>query len=170
MRKNFILDTNVLLHDPRSIYNFGENNVVIPIYVIEEIDKFKRDLSELGRNARLVARYLDAFRSEGSIAEGVPLPNGGTIRVTFTSRELPTSMADGQLMDNRILAVAIDVKEKEPERQAVFITKDTSLRIRADALGLNAADYDSEKVEITELYTGFTEMLVPSALVDAMYK
>src|SRR3954466_142994 len=111
-RKNFVLDTNVLLHDPRSIYAFEDNNVIIPIYVIEEIDKFKRDLSELGRNARLVARYLDAFRSEGSVAEGVPLPNGGNIRVVFTNRNLPPSMADGQLMDNRILAVAIDIKER----------------------------------------------------------
>ncbi len=170
MRKNFILDTNVLLHDPRSIYNFADNNVVIPIYVIEEIDQFKRDLSELGRNARLVARYLDAFRAEGSLAEGVPLPNGGLLRVSFTNRDLPKSMADGQLMDNRILAVAIDLMEKEPSTQAVFITKDTNLRIRADALGLLAQDYDSERVEISDLYTGHTELLVPGALVDALYK
>src|SRR5690348_11178500 len=138
MRKNFILDTNVLLHDPRSIYSFEDNNVIIPIYVIEEIDKFKRDLSELGRNARLVSRYLDAFRAEGSLSEGVPLPSGGNIRVVFTTRVLPPSLADGQLMDNRILAVAIDIKERETDLQVVFITKDTSLRIRADALGLNA--------------------------------
>src|SRR3954447_14798160 len=89
MRKNFILDTNVLLHDPRSIYTFGDNNVIIPIYCIEEIDKFKRDLSELGRNARLVSRYLDAFRAEGSLGEGVPMPEGGLLRVSFTNRELP---------------------------------------------------------------------------------
>ena len=170
MRKNFILDTNVLLHDPRSIYNFGDNNVVIPIYVIEEIDKFKRDLSELGRNARLVARYLDAFRSEGSLAEGVPLPSGGSIRVCFTNKELPKSMADGQLMDNRILAVALDIKEREPDWQAFFITKDTSLRIRADALGLISEDYDAQRVEISELYTGHAEIFVPSDIVDQMYK
>jgi PhoH-like ATPase len=170
MPKNFILDTNVLLHDPRSIYNFADNNVVIPIYVIEEIDQFKRDLSELGRNARLIARYLDAFRAEGSLAEGVPLPNGGTIRVSFTNRDLPKSMADGQLMDNRILAVAIDLMEKEAGTQAVFITKDTNLRIRADALGLVAEDYDSERVEISELYTGHIELAVSGELVDAMYK
>src|SRR5216683_1703855 len=114
MRKNFILDTNVLLHDPRSIYSFEDNNVIIPIYVIEEIDQFKRDLSELGRNARLVARYLDAFRAEGSLAEGVPLPNGGMLRVSFTNRELPRAMAEKNLTDNRILAVAIDIMEKEP--------------------------------------------------------
>ncbi|MGQ0507831.1 MAG: PIN domain-containing protein, partial [Myxococcaceae bacterium] len=68
MRKNFVLDTNVLLHDPRSIYAFDDNNVIIPIYVIEELDQFKKELSELGRNARLIARYLDAFRAEGSLA------------------------------------------------------------------------------------------------------
>jgi len=170
MPKNFILDTNVLLHDPRSIYTFGDNNVVIPIYVIEEIDKFKRDLSELGRNARLVSRYLDAFRAEGPLAEGVPLPQGGMLRVVFTNRELPRSMADGQLMDNRILAVAIDVKEKDTEHPAVFITMDASLRIRADALGLVAEDYDAQRVEITDLYTGFTELFVPKDVIDQMYK
>ncbi len=170
MRKNFILDTNVLLHDPRSIFGFEDNNVVVPIYVIEEIDQFKRDLSELGRNARLIARYLDAFRSEGSLAEGVPLPNGGTIRVLFTTRELTHGMANGNLMDNRILAVALDLMENEPGMQAVFITKDTNLRIRADALGLTAEDYDTERVELSELYTGHTELLVPGELVDQMYK
>lgn len=169
-RKNFILDTNVLLHDPRSIYSFEDNNVIIPIYVIEELDQFKKDLSELGRNARMVARYIDAFRAEGSLAEGVPLPNGGTIRVCFTTHDLPTSMADGQLMDNRILSTAIDLQQKEPGTQAVFITKDTNLRIRADALGLVAADYDTERVEITELYSGFAEVLVPAEMVDAMYR
>ncbi|MDQ3266372.1 MAG: PhoH family protein [Myxococcota bacterium] len=170
MRKNFILDTNVLLHDPRSIFAFGDNDVVIPIYVIEEIDQFKRDLSELGRNARQVARYLDSFRHEGSLSEGVQLPDGGTVRVLFTNRDLPLSMANGSLMDNRILSVAIDVKESEPESPAVFITKDTSLRVRADALGLNSEDYDVEQVEISELYTGLAEVMVSKDLVDQMYR
>ena len=77
MRKNYVLDTNVLLHDPRALFQFKDNNVIIPIYVVEEIDKFKRDLSELGRNARQVSRDLDHFRVQvGSLTEGVPLENG----------------------------------------------------------------------------------------------
>ncbi|HMK73638.1 MAG TPA: PhoH family protein [Myxococcaceae bacterium] len=170
MRKNFILDTNVLLHDPRSFFTFEDNNVVIPIYVIEEVDKFKRDLSELGRNARLVARYLDALRAEGSLAEGVPLPDGGTLRVVVSHRDLPPHIGDAQLMDNRILSVALDIKEREPELKAVFITKDTSLRIRADAIGLEAQDYDTQRVEISELYTGHRELLVSREVVDQMYR
>jgi PhoH-like ATPase len=169
-RKNFVLDTNVLLHDPRSIYSFDDNNVIIPIYVIEEIDKFKRELSELGRNARLVARYLDGFRAEGSLGEGVAMPGGGLLRVCFSTRDLPRSMADGQLMDNRILAVALDIRDQDPSLPTVFITKDIGLRIRADALGLSAQDYDSERVEITELYTGYSELSVPGDRVDQVYK
>jgi PhoH-like ATPase len=170
MLKNFILDTNVLLHDPRAIFHFEDNNVVIPIYVIEEIDQFKRDLSELGRNARQVARYLDGFRQEGRIGEGVKLPAGGVVRVRFTERELPKALANGAGVDNRILATALDIKESEPQVPAIFVTKDTNLRIRADALGLTAEDYDAEKVEISDIYTGMRELPVSAADVDAFYQ
>jgi PhoH-like ATPase len=169
-RKNFVLDTNVLLHDPRSIYSFDDNTVIIPIYVIEELDQFKKDMSELGRNARQVARYLDAHRAEGTVAEGVPLPNGGILKVSFVEHDLPKSMADGGLMDNRILAVAIEVSRRDPGTQTVFITKDTNLRIRADALGLIAQDYEPERVELSELYTGLAELTVPASVVDQLYK
>ncbi|MDX2011719.1 MAG: PhoH family protein [Myxococcaceae bacterium] len=169
-RKNFVLDTNVLLHDPRSIYSFGDNTVIIPIYVIEELDQFKKDMSELGRNARQIARYLDAHRVEGTLAEGVPLPNGGFLRVSFVERDLPKSMADGGLMDNRILAVAIETRQRDPQSQTVFITKDTNLRIRADALGLLAEDYEPERVEISELYSGVSEHTVSAELINQLYK
>lgn len=169
-RKNFVLDTNVLLHDPRSIYSFDDNTVIIPIYVIEELDQFKKDMSELGRNARQVARYLDEHRAEGSLSEGVPLPNGGLLKVSFVEYDLPKSMADGGLMDNRILAVAIETRKREPDTQTVFITKDTNLRIRADALGLLAQDYEPERVEISELYTGLEEIVVSAAVIDQLYK
>ncbi len=169
-RKNFVLDTNVLLHDPRSIYSFDDNTVVIPIYVIEELDQFKKDMSELGRNARQIARYLDMHRVEGTLAEGVPLPNGGMLKVSFVERDLPKSMADGGLMDNRILAVAIETRQRDPQAQTVFITKDTNLRIRADALGLLAEDYEPERVEISELYSGVSEHTVSAEVINQLYK
>jgi PhoH-like ATPase len=169
-RKNFVLDTNVLLHDPRSIYTFDDNTVIIPIYVIEELDQFKKDMSELGRNARQVARYLDAHRAEGSLAEGVALANGGMLRVSFLEHDLPKSMAQGELMDNRILGVAIETRTRDPNSQTVFITKDTNLRIRADALGLPAEDYEPERVEISELYTGVSELRVSAEVINSLYR
>ncbi|WP_050725975.1 PhoH family protein [Vulgatibacter incomptus] len=169
MQKNFVLDTNVLLHDPRSLLAFGDNHVVVPIYVIEEIDQFKRDLSELGRNARQIARKLDQFRVAGNLGEGVPLENGGTLRVLFSQRVPGHEIADGSVMDNRILSVALDLREREPERPTVFVTKDANLRIRADALGLTAEDFDAEKVEIEEVYSGVTEVQIPPPLLDAFY-
>ena len=81
--KNYILDTNVLLHDPNSLVNFEEHNVLVPIEVIEEIDRFKRESTELGRNARTVSRMLDGFRGEGSLSAGVDLPNGGKLKIAF---------------------------------------------------------------------------------------
>ncbi len=116
MAKNFILDTNVLLHDPQAILSFGDNDVIIPIYVIEEIDRFKRDLSELGRNARVVGRYIDEYRASGKLSQGVKLPTGGRLRVLFTKRSLPEEFGLNQKMDHKILAVAFDIKEREPVR------------------------------------------------------
>ena len=170
MRKNYVLDTNVLLHDPRALFQFKDNNVIIPIYVVEEVDKFKRDLSELGRNARQVSRDLDSFRVEsGSLTEGVPLEGGGTLRVMFTSRELPHELANSHLVDNRILALAMDVKEREPNLRTVFVTKDINLRIRADALGLITEDYENDKIENPEVYMGVREVEVSKEDIDTFY-
>ncbi len=170
MRKNYVLDTNVLLHDPRALLQFKDNNVIIPIYVVEEIDKFKRDLSELGRNARQVSRDLDAFREEnGSLTEGVPLESGGTLRVLFTQRELPRELMNQHVADNRILALALDVKEREPNLRCVFVTKDINLRIRADALGLVTEDYENDKIENPEVYMGVRELEVGKSDIDDFY-
>src|SRR4026207_2537971 len=104
MLKNYVLDTNVLLHDPGAMYRFEENEVVVPIYVIEEIDKFKKDMSELGRNARQVARYLDDFREKGgSLSIGVDLPGGGNLRVAVPPDERGTpARRDSAAQDNAI--------------------------------------------------------------------
>jgi len=170
MKKTFILDTNVLLHDPKALFAFDDNDVVVPIYCIEEIDQFKRDLSELGRNARMVSRMLDSFRAKGNLGEGVRNDRGGLMRVLFSERNLPKEMGNQGENDSRILAVALDVRDSEAGANAIFVTKDTNLRIRADALGLTAEDFDSERVEISDLYTGITELPVAGNLIDAFYK
>jgi len=170
VKKNFVLDTNVLLHDPRSMFGFDDNDVVVPIYVIEEIDNFKRDLSSLGRNARQVSRSLDDFRLAGKLREGVPIgPGKGTIRVLIAERKLPPELADGHSIDDKILAVAWDLLNKEKDKPCVFVSKDTNLRIRADALGLHAEDYDVEGVELDDLWSGVAEIDVDPEVVNEFY-
>jgi PhoH-like ATPase len=171
LKKNFVLDTNVLLHDPRSIFGFADNDVVVPIYVIEEIDNFKRDLSTLGRNARQVSRYLDEFRVQGKLAEGVPLaPDKGRIRVLLADRKLPHGAGESRTTDDKILGVALDLLEREKATPTVFVTKDTNLRIRADALGLHAEDYDVEGLKaIDELWSGVAEIDVSAEQVNDFY-
>jgi PhoH-like ATPase len=169
MKKNFVLDTNVLLHDPKSLFGFGDNDVVVPIYVIEEIDNFKRDLSSLGRNARQVSRYLDEFRVKGKLKEGVPLGDGkGKLRVLMAERHVP-GLQDSKTTDDKILAVALWVQDAEKGTPTLFVTKDTNLRIRADALGLSAEDYDVEGVAIDEVWSGIAEVDVEPELVDEFY-
>src|SRR5690606_27555214 len=104
VRKVYVLDTNVLLHDPRAIFKFEDNEVVLPIYVIEEIDHFKRDMNELGRNARMLARFIDELRekSEGTLQLGVPLPGGGRLRVAAPDDVL--AQTNGRSADHKILA------------------------------------------------------------------
>jgi PhoH-like ATPase len=170
VKKNFVLDTNVLLHDPRSLFGFSDNDVVVPIHVIEEIDNFKRDLSSLGRNARQVSRTLDEFRLAGKLREGVSIgPGKGNIRVLAAPRRLPPEVGDGQVVDDKILAVALDLLEKEKGTPCVFVSKDTNLRIRADALGLHAEDYDVEGVELDELWSGVAEIDVEPEVVNEFY-
>jgi PhoH-like ATPase len=143
---------------------------VIPIYVIEEIDNFKRDLSSLGRNARQVSRYLDEFRVAGKLREGVPIgPGKGRIRVLLAEKRLPPELADGNSVDDKILAVALDLLRNEKGVPCVFVSKDTNLRIRADALGLHAEDYDVEGVVLDELWSGVAELDVAPEVVNEFY-
>lgn len=171
MPKVFVLDTNVLLYDPRAIYNFDDNQVVIPIYVIEEIDNFKKDLSELGRNARQVARYLDELRQEGDLVKGVPLNGGnGILRVAITNKELPPEYRIGASVDNQILATALSAQAANKDGITIFVTKDINLRIRGHAIGLKVEDYDSERTDISELYSGVSEIEVTKEDIDTFYQ
>ncbi|OUT73361.1 MAG: phosphate starvation-inducible protein PhoH [Synechococcus sp. TMED19] len=176
-KKVVVLDTNVLLHDPDAPSNFGSDRIVLPIQVVEEIDRFKRDPSEKGRNSRRVARLLDGLRQRGNLADGVPLiPGGqGTLEVAFcraeTLAQLPPELQGGG-GDNNILAVALEQMRSKglaDPPEVVLITKDTNLRIKADAVGLDAEDYSSDKVAIADLYAGARSLNVPASLIDELH-
>lgn len=169
MEKNFVFDTNVLLHDPRAIFKFGDNDVVIPIYVIEEIDTFKKQMSELGRNAREASRLLDRYRERGDLREGVALESGGTIRVLMTSKSLDNAFLHSDKKDNLILAVALDLKDAEQDKPCILITKDTNMRVRANALGLASENFEEQDVSVSELYPGACELFVPEELINQMH-
>jgi PhoH-like ATPase len=166
VKKNYILDTNVLLHDPNSLLKFEENNVLLPIEVIEEIDRFKRESSELGQNARSVSRQLDCLRGTGRLSEGVSLPNGGHLRIIFhkgAAAQNGHAVFNTSSVDDRILSQAFRIQKAQPKSQTILVSKDINLRIKADALGLLAEDYENDRILITDLYTGMIEMTVPAA-------
>ncbi len=165
MKKNYILDTNVLLHDPTALQQFEDNNLILPLEVIEELDTFKKDQSELGRNARHVARALDGLRQQGKLNAGVPLPGGGTLRIAIAGE----TYTAGRSADDQILKLAISLR-KPGEPHAVVITKDINLRLKADALGLDAEDYETDRVDINELFTGHSELEVPADTLEAFRK
>ncbi|MGH7953304.1 MAG: PhoH family protein [Limisphaerales bacterium] len=170
--KNYILDTNVLLHDPNSLLSFTDNQVLIPIEVIEEIDRFKRESSELGQNARQVSRMLDGFRGEGHLSEGVKLPTGGNLKIIFYKNGHANGVSgengfNSHSVDNRILSLAAGIQRAQPKNPTILVSKDINLRIKADALGLQAEDYENDRVFITDLYTGTMEMTVAPEKIAA---
>ncbi|AIQ37278.1 hypothetical protein R50345_23195 [Paenibacillus sp. FSL R5-0345] len=176
MNKIFVLDTNVLLHDPNSIFSFKEHEVVIPAVVLEEIDSKKRNADEIGRNARTVSRLLDGLRELGHLHSGVELEHGGKLKVELNHRSfVKVQEMFGEVSnDNRILAVAlnylIEEKEKPDPRPVVLVSKDVLVRIKADVLGITPEDYLSDRTgDLNELYTGYQSLQVHPALIDEYY-
>jgi PhoH-like ATPase len=168
MGKTFILDTNVLLHNANAIESFEDNCVVLPMAVIEELDKFKTHNDELGRNSRAVIRRIDSLRATGSLRDGVPMKNGGELRIV-TSRGLGLDAGlEDDVPDNRILRVAYALHERGD--QVIFVSKDINARLKADALGVEAQDFEREKVKFDELFTGYREEMVSAETIDKFYK
>ncbi len=170
--KTYVLDTNVLLHDPQAIFRFEENDVVLPLTVVEEIDRFKKEQSETGRNARQVSRIIDGFRSQGKLLEGVKLEGGGLFRIAIYRAEamqlLPPEL-QVDVGDNRILAVAKELVDAG-DSTVILVTMDINLRIKADTIGLYAEEYESDKVLIDDLYSGTSELQVSQEEVDQFYE
>lgn len=171
-KKTYVLDTNVLLYDPNSLFSFKEHDVVIPVVVIEEMDGFKKDLNETGRNARQVSRKLDELRKQKGLSQGVQLEGGGTLRVFVEKKVFDLLPAELHISkaDNRILSVALGLKQNEPRHQVILVSKDTNLRIKANAFGIPAEDYTTNKVEISELYTGSVTKEVSAEIIDTFFQ
>lgn len=170
-RKTFVLDTNVLLHDPHALEAFEGNVAVVPITALEEIDNFKRREDEVGRSARSVARTLDQLRLRGDISVGVPVENGGEVRVEIRYQDgsgLPPALSPTSA-DHRILSLAVALA-KADTGPVVLVTKDINLRVKADAIGLVAEDFETNQVNVEELYGGTVTLDVPADAVNAFYK
>ncbi|MBE3553594.1 MAG: PhoH family protein [Thermicanus sp.] len=176
MNKIYVLDTSVLLQEPNAVFMFYENDVVIPSVVLEEIDMKKRNMDEVGHNARKVARILDSLRSRGKLHDGIPMERGGTLRVELNHRSLQ-SLKDyfvEPTNDHRILAVALNLQEeerdKEEPKQVVIVSKDALMRIKADALNLAAEDFLSDRVILDEKgYTGTVTLEVDPGKINLFY-
>ncbi len=174
MKKTYVLDTNVILHSAQALNSFEDNEVVIPMTVIEELDKFKRNQDELGRNTRQAIRQIDALRQKGSLAQGVKLDNStdpdkcGSLRVMISEGRLSGS-SDMNVPDNRILNVAKMLMEKE-KHPVIFITKDLNLRLKADALSIPVEDFECEQVNSDELYSGVLTLPADDEFIAQFYR
>lgn len=160
-KKLFVLDTNVLVHDPTALFNFKNEIVGIPTIVLEELDKFKGEMSERGRNAREATRILDGLRERGSLSEGIPLDNGGTLKVLFIPIDkMPRIPFVLDVNDNKILLTAFYMQQEGYD--VIFITKDINARVKADVLGIVAEDYLKETISQDEFYRGWINVDVPA--------
>ncbi|MFZ4429237.1 MAG: PhoH family protein [Phycisphaerales bacterium] len=180
--KTFVLDTNIVLHNPDAIFVFKEHHVVIPFMVIEELDKMKRKEDDLGRAARTCIRHLDRLRAIGTLSEGVnwagllPLANTahavgpggltGTIRVDVNEYARPSAIAENS-PDNHIIAVAWHLMKSG--QRTIFVTKDLSARIKADSLGITTEDFTNQKVDADRLHLGHFTIPVEGELIDELY-
>lgn len=166
--KHFVIDTNVLIHNPGALYSFSDNTVVIPMTVIEELDKFKVASDKKGMHARQALREIDTLVRKGAINTGAKLSTGGTLKILFHPKvsTLPTDM-DYTTHDNHILALAKDLQDHG--EHVFFISKDVNARIKAEALNIKSRDYEKQKVEYASLYKGWRNIELPKQDIDLMF-
>lgn len=170
MKKNYVLDTNVLLQSPYALYAFGDNNVILPEVVLEELDRFKKEGTENGANARQAARVLDGLRETGDLTQGVVLPGGGMLRIELNFHEvsLPEGWRTDQA-DNRILRVCKGLSERG--ETAILVTKDIFVRIKGSLIGIAVQDFQNEQVAIRDFqYRGRSEVFTTPKKLDELFK
>ena len=172
-KRLYILDTNVLMHDPSAIFRFAEHDIFLPMMVLEELDAAKKGLSEVSRNVRQVSRFIGEMMQRQGVddledglalrqPEGLELEVGtGTLYFQTSMPEIHSSLLrDGSFADNEILSTALALKDKETEREIVLVSKDINLRIKAAILGVHAEDYYNDKAldDLSLLYKGIKEL------------
>ena len=170
-RKILILDTSVLLYDKESIHSFPGNDVFFTLTVLDELDKFKDRPGLLGESARHVNRFLDGLRSMGSLHDGIFCEDyDQSFRVWLDSGNSRVLGLDSKRGDNRIIAAALEIKEKFESRKTKVITKDINLRVKCDALNIDAEDYYSDHLDIDDTdFVGFSELELTDEEVDQLY-
>jgi PhoH-like ATPase len=169
MKKTFVIDTNVLLQAPYAINHFEDNDVVIPAVVLEELDRFKKDPSELGVNARETSRILDTLRTIGDISKGVPLEGGGMLRIELNCEDVKLPECwDPKKNDNRVLKVCLGLKREG--NQIILVSKDIFERIKAEIVGVTAQDFYAEQVPVyDDQYTGRATVYADDDKINGFY-
>ena len=171
-RKTFILDTNVFLHDPQALHKFKNNDIVIPLDVLEELGNMKRENTERGNNARAVMRFIDSLKAhyKGDFVKGIILPKGPKIRIFLDDKKQRVAGFPLPLdrVSNRILSISYLLKRKK--EKVIFVSKDFISRVKAEAMGIESEDYENTKVSYQELLKGVKKIQVPKSDIDHFYK
>ena len=170
-KKTYVIDTSVFLSDANALYRFKNNDIVIPIKVLEEIDKHKKRQDSVGFNARLIIKHLDELRTKGSLHKGLRLGKGmGILRVAKASSDLPKDL-DFNVPDHQILSVAVHESKENEKRKVIVVSRDINMRVIADSLGLISEDYETNSIveDKDKVYEGFAEVLVDDEFIERFY-
>ncbi len=171
-KKNYVIDTSVCLTDADCILRFGNNDIFIPLKVLEEIDKHKKRQDSVGFNARKIIKHFDAFRARGSLPKGVRIDKGqGIIKVCDKTNGILPNSLDTRVADHVILASAMTVQREWEKRKTIVVSRDINMRVIANSIGLESEDYKTEQVvdDADKLYSGFEELVVDDEMIDQFY-
>lgn len=171
MIKNYVIDTNVAIHDPDFLSKFEDNNLILPITCIEELDNLKKREGIVGYNARLAVRNINLLRGDQALNEGVELPTGGKLRIEMNHLDysvLPDGL-DHSKNDNRILAITKKLELENPEIETILVSKDICMTLKADSMGLKVEDYQNDKIHVDEIYKGYKDIALLSSEIDEIY-
>jgi len=171
-KKTYVIDTSVFLSDANALYRFKNNDIVIPIKVLEEIDKHKKRQDSVGFNARLIIKHLDGLRTKGSLSKGLRIGKGmGILRVAKASKSLPKDL-DFSVPDHQIISVAFHESQENEKRKVIVVSRDINMRVIADSLGLLSEDYETNSIveDKDKVYEGLAEILVDDEFIERFYE